>query len=836
LTLIIICGLLLSIVITVGVSVIISSNVITEEALDKIEINTESEATNLNSWLSAQQANLATLADVLSALDSFEADRIRPIFKNIIDDNPAYTDVYMGFPDNTAVMGSGFAIEELYDTWKASERSWYQVALTDQKHTHITPPYIDTMTGELCLTVSHAITKNGQVVGVAGADILLGDVTQLVNNITFGGTGYSMLIGTDGSILIHPGDYAPTRDGNFFNLKTVANGIFSNLWTHINVSSDTFQQKDAAGVEKYYTSGPIKSADWFLIGILEKSVTTQPINNLILIVVLITICIVAVVAVVMYIIVSRTVSKPIKNLADIAENVAKGNLNVNIETSAKDETGVLAKSFADMISVINSLIAEINELGRGFQVTGDLDMKLDSTHFNGSYREVTESINNTMGGIIGEIVNFLECLSKFSEGDFNADIPKLPGKKIIMNQTLDNMRGNLKSVSKDMGTLVNNAIQGKLSAKVDVSAYKGDWAVLMHELNRLMEVIIEPISEASEVLSHVSKGTFDHKMDGDYKGDFLVIKEAMNTTVGNIASYIDEISGVLGSLAEDDFDQDIKREYVGMFSSIKNALLNIIAKFNNVISSIASASDQVASGARMISESSMNLATGATEQASSVEELSATIQTINENTTQNAESARIAKKLSDELKVYAEKGNEDMDQMLSSMNGIKDSSSKIAKIIKVIEDIAFQTNLLALNAAVEAARAGAHGKGFSVVADEVRSLASKTTVSAKETAELIEEAISRVDDGTEIANQTDDALKAIVSEAVKVADVITNISKASDEQAVAIGQVMTGINQITNVVQQNSASAEESASASEELASQSDVLKNMVSVFKLKRL
>jgi len=237
----------------------------------------------------------------------------------------------------------------------------------------------------------------------------------------------------------------------------------------------------------------------------------------------------------------------------------------------------------------------------------------------------------------------------------------------------------------------------------------------------------------------------------------------------------------------------------------------------------------------MISESSMSLATGATEQASSVEELNATIQTINENTLKNADNAKEANKLSGDLKIYAVKGNEDMDHMLESMNSIKDSSNRISKIIKVIEDIAFQTNLLALNAAVEAARAGAHGKGFSVVADEVRSLAGKTSVSAKETAELIEEAISRVNDGTNVANQTDEALKSIVSETSKVADIITSISKASDEQALAIGQVMVGINQITDVVQNNSASAEESASASQELANQSDVLRGMISVFKLKK-
>ena len=351
----------------------------------------------------------------------------------------------------------------------------------------------------------------------------------------------------------------------------------------------------------------------------------------------------------------------------------------------------------------------------------------------------------------------------------------------------------------------------------------------------LSDICFAPLVRIREIMNDISHGEFDQQMEGAYKGDFLTIKNSVNETVVNIASYINEISSVLAALAEDDLNQDIRREYVGRFSDIKNAMLNIIDKYNTVISSISSASEQVSSGAKLISESSVNLATGATEQASSIEELNATIQTINENTTRNAESAKEADRLSVELKDYAQRGNEDMDHMLDSMNGIKESSNRISKIIKVIEDIAFQTNLLALNAAVEAARAGVHGKGFSVVADEVRSLASKTQVSAKETAELIEEAIKRVNEGMDVAGKTDKALKGIVSEASSVAAIITDISKASDDQALAIGQVMSGITQITDVVQSNSASAEESASASQELASQSDVLRSMTSVFKLKR-
>ncbi|MGI6706163.1 MAG: methyl-accepting chemotaxis protein [Clostridia bacterium] len=302
-----------------------------------------------------------------------------------------------------------------------------------------------------------------------------------------------------------------------------------------------------------------------------------------------------------------------------------------------------------------------------------------------------------------------------------------------------------------------------------------------------------------------------------------------------ISKPIHEMVEVAEKLAANDLNVHIETDTGDEIGILARAFRKMADNLNEFMTGVQNASEQVAAGAVQVSDASIALSEGATEQASSIEELTASLEEISSQTRLNAQHADQANELAENAKMNATQGNVRMQEMLQAMDEINVSSGNIYKIIRVIDDIAFQTNILALNAGVEAARAGQQGKGFAVVAEEVRTLAARSANAAKETAELIESSIKKVEDGTRIAKETAEDLNKVVEEVEKVAGLVNDIAAASNEQATGIEQINQGIVQVSEVVQTNSATSEEGAAASEELSSQAALLKEMVSRFKLKK-
>jgi len=256
--------------------------------------------------------------------------------------------------------------------------------------------------------------------------------------------------------------------------------------------------------------------------------------------------------------------------------------------------------------------------------------------------------------------------------------------------------------------------------------------------------------------------------------------------------------------------------------------LGLSRRIAAIIKSLSEGADRVAGASGQVAASSQSLAQGATEQAAGLEETSSSLEEMSSMTKQNADNAQQANVLASDARQAAENGSQSMDRMAQAIDDIQKSSDETARIIKVIDEIAFQTNLLALNAAVEAARAGEAGKGFAVVAEEVRNLAIRSAEAAKNTAEMIEESVRKAKNGVEISDEVNKALGGIASSISKTSDLVSEIAAASQEQSQGIDQVNTAVAQMDKVTQQNAANAEESASASEELSSQAEQMQGMV--------
>jgi len=433
-------------------------------------------------------------------------------------------------------------------------------------------------------------------------------------------------------------------------------------------------------------------------------------------------------------------------------------------------------------SIANPLkrgLVMIKEIGKGH-----LSMRLNM----GNRKDEVGLLANSMDEFADHLQqNVIFNMQQISEGNINV-APTIIDDKDEIGPALKKMVEIINNLISEINVLTKSAFDGKLDVRGNEEAFKGAYKDIVQGLNHMIDAITGPVNEATKVFIKIAHKDMTARMTGEYKGEHDKVKESLN-----------------------------------MF----------VESMDKVLQQVAIGADQVGSASVQVSTGGQALSQGASEQASSLEEVSSSLQEMSSMTKQNAINAREAKGVAEEARGSAERGVESMSRMSSAINKIKTSSDSTSKIVKTIDEIAFQTNLLALNAAVEAARAGDAGKGFAVVAEEVRNLAMRSAEAAKNTANLIEEAVKNSENGVAINSEVLKNFHEITDKINKVSQVVAEIAAASEQQDQGISQVNKAVEQMNQLTQQNAANAEESASAAEEMSSQSEEMRSMVAGFNL---
>ena len=532
---------------------------------------------------------------------------------------------------------------------------------------------------------------------------------------------------------------------------------------------------------------------------------------------------------------SKDLAFSLKRLADVDYTFSDDSKDFfarKDDHKSKDEIAQIYSHFAEVIGGFKDLLKETN-IVVDEHIAGYPNARLTESQYSGGHLRFAKQMNAMLDTYVSDQRNLLDVLKSYSEGDFSRSIPPYPGDWEYGSDIINRLQNNLIHVTGEIDMLVKSAISGSFDKHTDASGQSGEWANLLNGLNNLMDAMGEPLHQIENNIILMSKGSFSI-MTGDFKGSFKVVQDACNLANHNIRVLIGEISHVLTNMANGDLTAELNENYIGEYAPIHEALITILHALNDSLNEINTVASEILKGAEQLSSSAEELSNGAINQASTVEELHATIEGIGQSARQSAEHATDVDRRAKKSTELARAGSHEMQLLMQSMEGIKASSTNISRIIQTIDEIAFQTNLLALNASVEAARAGEHGKGFSVVAEEVRSLAERSLASSKETAVLIEESNARVDGGASAAEITTASLADIVTGIVQVSELISQITKSAANQAAATDQVVDGINEISEVVQRNALSAGECAQASTEFNSQALKLMERLAHYKLK--
>lgn len=460
--------------------------------------------------------------------------------------------------------------------------------------------------------------------------------------------------------------------------------------------------------------------------------------------------------------------------------------------------------------------------------TGDLTQRVIDTS-NDAIGMTIDRFNALQNYVLASLTQVSANARAISEGDFSQSSQGAKGSFVNLENAINGATASLDKTTQELSKVMHALEHGQFTVQMSQEVPQA----FRNQVDKAFSAIECVMNEIILAMKKMEQGDFSARINTQSQGQIAELSQAINSSMESMSQAVSKIGQVVAAQAAGDLTVQLPSgSFKGELHNLKNAINFSLEKLKTVVNVVSGVAVSVNGAAQEVSHGSSSLSDRVQEQAASLVETTATITQMNEAIQHNANNSLQASQLAHEVQQKATQGEQIMAKTIEAMQGIKDSSHRIAEIVSLIDGIAFQTNLLALNAAVEAARAGEHGRGFAVVAGEVRSLAGKSADAAKDIKALISDTVSRIEQGTQLADDSGTALKSITQSIDSMTVLVNNIAEATTHQSESMTQVNDAINSIDNVTQQNAALVEETAASAENLREQAELLRQEMSFFK----